>query len=73
MNPLKVHRNRHGQHTLLVFVANLDCNFAGIPLGQQVATDARGCLCSFSLRSIQVGELYSLIVGRNLAPSRTSK
>ncbi len=63
MNPLKVHRNRHGQHALPVFVANLDGDFAGIPPRQQIATDARGCLCGFSLCSVQVGELYSLVVG----------
>jgi hypothetical protein len=56
MNPLKVHRNRHGQHALPVFVANLDGDFAGIPLGQQVATDARCCLCGFLLSSVEVGE-----------------
>ena len=63
MNPLKVHRNRHGQHTLPVFVPNLDGNFASIPPRQQIATDARGCFCGFSLRSVEVGELYSLVVG----------
>jgi hypothetical protein len=68
MNPLNVHRNRHGQQALPVFVANLDGNFAGIPLGQQIASDARGCLCGFSLRCIKVGELYSLVVGDEPRP-----
>ena len=57
MNPLNVHRNGHGQHALPVFVANLDGDFAGIPLRQQVVPDARGGLCGFSLRSVKVGEL----------------
>lgn len=63
MNPLKVHRNRHGQHVLPVFVANLNGNFAGIPLGQQIATDAHGGLCGFSLGCVEAGEFYSLGIG----------
>jgi hypothetical protein len=73
MNPLNVHRNRHGQQALPVFVANLDGNFAGIPLGQQIASDARGCLCGFSLRCIKVGNSTPSSSGTSLAPSRISK
>ena len=57
VHPLQTHRNRYGQHPLPVFIANLDGDFAGVIPWQQIATDAR-CRCrSFSLRSVEVGEL----------------
>ncbi len=68
MNPLKVHRNRHSQHALSVFVANLDGDFAGIPPRQQVATDARCCFCGFSLGGVEVGEFETLVVGDEPRP-----
>lgn len=65
---MQLHRDCYCDDALLVFVANLDSDFASVPFWQQLATDFCGCLCGFSLRCIEVGNSSPSSSETNLAP-----
>ena len=52
-----MHRNRHGEHSLALFVPNFDGDLAGIALREPVSSDLSGRFGSLALSFIYAVEL----------------